>query len=258
MYYIFRAQCNWLQKAGSAITQPVVNYYNFFHFPTPIEIEAEGQRFMTRSNACIFSAPMQPRGFFFSKDTTMNWIHAKKDIAPLLEKYDIPLNCVFYPANPGFIPDMIRRLMLENYSGDPHKEDMMESYSREFLICLSRSVHGDPVPQISSVEQKKLYRLRWQCLSKPEKRWTVEEMAELASLSPSRFHAVYKAMFGIPPMQDMIRAKIDRAKTLLLLDENLTVSEVAEQLGYKNQQHFISQFKTVAGMTPGTFRKNNH
>lgn len=255
--YIFRVQCNWLQKAGSAITVPVVNYYNFFHFPTPIEIEVDGQRFMTRPNACIFSAPMQPRGFYFSKDTTMNWVHAFKDIAELLEEYEIPLNIVFYPANPGFIPDILRRLMLENLSHNPYKEDMMDSYSREFLIHLSRAVHGDPIPQISSAEQKKLYRLRWALLSQPERRWTIADMADLASLSPSRFHAVYKAMFGVPPMKDMINAKIDSAKALLLMDENPTVAEVAEQLGYKNQQHFISQFKAVTGMTPGTYRKNN-
>lgn len=255
--YIFRVQCNWLQKAGSAITGPVVRYYNFFHFPTPIEIEVDGRRFQTQPNACIFSAPMQPRGFYFAKDTTMNWVHAKVEISELLEQYEIPLNCVFYPADPGFIPDLFRKIMLENHSSDPYKADMMECYSREFVIHLSRAIRGKVLPEISSAEQKKMYRLRWQIVSDPEKRWTVEEMAAMASLSVSRFHAVYKLMFNSSPMKDVIKAKIDRAKSLLLMDEKPTLSEVSERLGYKSQQHFIVQFKAVTGMTPGAYRKAN-
>ena len=88
-------------------------------------------------------------------------------------------------------------------------------------------------------------------------KWTVEEMAKMASLSPSRFHAVYKLLFGCAPMQDVIRAKMDLAKTILLMEDKPTLSQVAERLGYKNAQHFIVQFKAATGMTPGSYRRNN-
>ena len=95
---IFRVQHNWQQKAGSCIAQPVVQYYNFFHFPTPVDIKVNGETIRTRPNACVFSAPMAPRGFYFFEDTKRNWIHAFTEIAPLLEEYKIPLNCIFYPS----------------------------------------------------------------------------------------------------------------------------------------------------------------
>ena len=254
---IFRVQNNWLQKAGSSICVPVVKYYNFFHFPTPIDIVVNGEKIRTRPNACVFYAPNQPRGFYFTEDTTMNWIHARVEIADLLEKYDIPLNCILYPGNAGYISDIFRKMRLEILSDNSHREDMLDNYAREFLINLSRSIHGNAVPELSSTEQKKLYRLRGEVLSNVERKWTVAYMAKLVSLSPSRFHAVYKTMFGTSPIQDVINAKVDRAKTLLLLDENLTLPEVAERLGYMNQQHFICQFKSVMGITPGAYRKNN-
>ena len=254
---IFRIQNNWLQKAGTCIDRPVVKYYNFFHFPTPVDIVVNGEQFRTRPNACIFSAPMAPRGFYFFDDSKMNWFHALDEIAPLLEAYQIPLNQVFYPSNPGFISDMIRKMRLEILADNPYRGDMLDSYAREFLINLSRSVSGNTLPEISIAEQKKMYSLRWQILSNPERKWTVPVMAELVSLSPSRFHAVYKAMFSSSPIKDVINAKIDSAKMLLLMDENPTLSEVAERLGYKNQQHFICQFKAVTGMTPGAYRRNS-
>ena len=254
---ILRVQHNWLQKAGSCISQPVQSYYNFFYFPTPVDIMVNGELVRTQPNACVFSAPTAPRGFYFFEDTKMHWIHAYTQIAPLLEEYKIPLNCIFYPSNPGFISDMIRKMRLEILADNPYQSDMMDSYTREFLINLSRSVSGNTLPDISIAEQKKMYSLRWKILSELERKWTVTDMADMASLSPSRFHAVYKAIFDSSPMKDVINAKIDSAKTLLLMDENPTLSEVAERLGYKNQQHFISQFKNTTGMTPGVYRKNN-
>ena len=254
---ILRAQFHYFQKAGACINEPVVNYYNFFHFPTPIEIEINGERITTQPNACIFSKPKAPRGFYFIKDTTMNWIHAYPEIEPLLEKYDIPLNTLFYPSDTGFISDIFRKMKMELLQRGIHYEEIMDGYAVEFLVTLSRAIHSSMMPQVSSTELNKLHRLRLQVLSNADRKWTVEEMAQMASLSPSRFHSVYKSLFGSAPMQDVINAKMDLAKTILLTESKPTLSEVAERLGYKSTQHFILQFKAATGMTPGAYRKNN-
>ncbi len=234
-----------------------MKYYNFFHFPTPIEMEIDGKRITTKPNACIFSSPKAPRGFYFTEDTTMNWIHAYTEIEPLLGKYNIPINTLFYPSHTGFISDIFRKMKMELLTCDDHYNDILDSYAVQFLITLSRTLYSEIPPEMSSGDQNKLYRIRWQILANAEKKWTVEEMAEMASLSPSRFHAVYKTLFGRTPMQEVIKAKMDAAKTILLLENKPTLSEVSERLGYKNTQHFIVQFKAATGMTPGAYRKAN-
>lgn len=254
---ILRAQVHYFQKAGACINEPVWSYYNFFHFPTSIEMEIDGKRIRTEPNACIFSKPKAPRGFYFTEDTTMNWIHAYPAIAPLLEKYEIPLNTVFYLRNTGFISDIFRKMKMELLQKEPNYEDIMDAYATEFLVTLSRAIHGGAMPELNSADMTKLHRLRFRILAEAEKKWTVEQMAEMASLSPSRFHAVYKELFGIAPMQDVINAKMDLAKTILLLESKPTLSEVAERLGYKSTQHFIAQFKSHTGMTPAAYRRNN-
>ena len=254
---IVRAQFHYFQKAGACIDVPVQKYYNFFHFPTPIEMEIDGERILTKPNACIFSKPKAPRGFYFIKDTTMNWIHAEPEIEPLLEKYGIPLNTVFYPNNTGFISDIFRKMKIELLQKGDHCGDILDSYAVEFLVTLSRAMHGASVPELSSTDLNKFYRIRWQVLSSAGEKWTVERMAQMASLSPSRFHAVYKALFGSAPMQDVTKSKMDLAKTILLTENKPTLSEVAERLGYKSTQHFILQFKASTGMTPGAYRKSS-
>lgn len=256
--YVYRIQCNWLQEAGSCISQPVMMYYNLFHFPTPVEIRVGQEMVTTQPNACILSGPREPRYFYFADDTRMNWMHLDKQTAVLLEEYKIPLNCVFYPENPGFIAAHFKKIREEFYSADPYREAMLDSYTHTFFIKLSRSIHGNTVGgALSDAEREKFRNLRWQIQSNPEKEWTVADMAKQVLLSPSRFHTVYKAMFGISPVADLINSRIDNAKAMLLMDEETPISDIAERLGYKNPYHFIRQFRTVAGVSPGSYRKNN-
>lgn len=256
--YIKRIQHNWKQQAGVSISAPVKCYYNLFHFPTSVQIRVGDELVQTRPNACIFSKPWEPRWFYFAEDTSMNWMHNDASIEKLLMKYQIPVSKVFYPENPGFLADHFRKMYGEFYANDPFREELLDGYVEELLIKLSRSVHDVPAPlQLSSGEQKKLRSLRLKIVSAPERQWTVAEMARQVSLSPSRFHAVYKELFGSSPMADVISAKIDRAKTLLMMDEQAGILEISEKLGYTNQYHFIRQFKSATGMTPGAYRKKN-
>jgi len=256
--YIRRIQHNWQQTAGASISAPVKYYYNLFHFPTPIEIRVGGELLQTRPNACIISKPWEPRWFYFPEDTTLNWMHNDASIEQLLQRYEIPVSQVFYPENPGFIADYFQRMHREFYSQAPYREQLLDNYVEELLIKLSRSIgEGNAPVSLSNSERKQLLRLRMEMMDNPQRQWVVADMAQRVSLSPSRFHAVYKAMFGTSPMNDVIHAKVDRAKTMLMMDEKADILTISEKLGYSNQYHFIRQFKSVAGMTPGAYRKKN-
>lgn len=212
----------------------------------------------TRPNAFIISKPMEPRWFHFTQDTNLNWIHADVEIAPLLEKYEIPVNQVFYPADASFLPGLFRKIRLEFLSHDPHREDLLDSYMTQMLIKLSRAVHDSNVQiKVDKDIQMNIRLRRMQMLSHPEKKWTVEDLANSVSLSSSRFHVVYKSLFGVSPIRDLIEARIDRAKGLLLEEETDSLSQIAENLGYKNQYDFSRQFKQITGLSPSEFRKNN-
>lgn len=253
--YICRIQYNWKQAAGTSIDGAVKQYYNLFYFPNPVQIRVDGQLVQTQPNACIISKPMQPRGFHFPADTTMHWMHNFIQIAPLLERYDIPVGQVFYPQNTSFISEFFRRAKTEFCRRELFREELLDSYVQSFLIQLSRSNKSSDKMDLNSSEHRRFHWLRYQIRTHPEKSWSVEEMAEAVGLSKSRFHAVYKAAFGNSPMQYVIEMKIDRAKTLLRVEELSDLATIAEKLGYKNQYHFIRQFKAVTGMTPGAFRK---
>ena len=51
-----------------------------------------------------------------------------------------------------------------------------------------------------------------------------------------------------------ITQKIERVKELLVYDE-LTLNEIADQLNYSSTAHLSAQFKKVTGFTPSYFKK---
>ena len=248
---------DWPEKAGFVISRPKGHpQYTFLHFSTPVRICVGGEVLDARPGACIFYSPNAPQWFSSQSDMVHNWMHAGSALMPLLSVYEIPENELLYPNNTDFISEIFQKIELEHFSNHPHREQLIDSYFTEFLIHFSRSIHTDSAqPILLRNEQIKFRNIRHQVLSQVDRKWTVTEIARLAALSPSRFHAVYKSLFGTSPIQDVIEAKIRYAKSLLLSDGSLTLPEIAEKLGYHNQYHFIRQFKAYTGKTPGAFRK---
>ena len=250
---------DWPEKAGFLISRPQgLGNYTFLHFSTPVQFRIHGELVQARPGACIFYTPGTPQWFHSPQEVIHNWLHAEPDLGDLLQKLQIPQNTLLYPADTKFISEIFRELEVEHFSDSPFKAELTDGYILEFLIKFSRALQADaPAAAIPRKARERLRAVRREILSQPEKRWTVAEMAQLASLSPSRFHAVYKSVFATSPMQDLIDAKIGYAKSLLLSDDQLPLPEVAEKLGYNDQYHFIRQFKTVTGVTPGAYRKAN-
>lgn len=65
---------------------------------------------------------------------------------------------------------------------------------------------------------------------------------------------LFSGVEGITIEKYAILQRIERAKELLLYNE-LTLGEIADQLGYSSVQHLSQQFKKVTGLTPSHFKQ---
>jgi len=70
----------------------------------------------------------------------------------------------------------------------------------------------------------------------------------------SYLSALFSEVEGTTIEKYAIAQKIEKVKELLVYDE-LSLSEIAYQLGYSSVAHLSNQFKKVTGLTPGYFRK---
>lgn len=80
---------------------------------------------------------------------------------------------------------------------------------------------------------------------------SVKHCASELCLSPSYFGDVIRNATGDSPTRIIQRFLIDRAKSLMI--GGMTVSQVAEELGFEYPQHFTRYFKKHEGMTPSGY-----
>ena len=88
-----------------------------------------------------------------------------------------------------------------------------------------------------------------------ERNIKIDELAEIACLSPYHFARTFKASTGRTPHQYVMEQKLGLAKELLAAD-HLRLVEIALRAGFANQAHFSRAFKQATGMTPGAFRRH--
>ncbi|MDJ1472244.1 helix-turn-helix transcriptional regulator [Cytophagaceae bacterium DM2B3-1] len=65
--------------------------------------------------------------------------------------------------------------------------------------------------------------------------------------------SLFSEVEGITIEKYIINQKIEKVKELLMYDE-LSLSEIADQLHYSSVQHLSNQFKKVTGLTPSYFK----
>jgi AraC-like DNA-binding protein len=87
----------------------------------------------------------------------------------------------------------------------------------------------------------------------PERRWTVRELAEAATLSRSAFSARFTELVGEPPMTYLTRWRMLRATRLL--KNEVRMETIAELLGYESEAAFRKAFKREVGVPPAQYRR---
>ncbi|MHC4884209.1 MAG: helix-turn-helix transcriptional regulator [Planctomycetota bacterium] len=86
-----------------------------------------------------------------------------------------------------------------------------------------------------------------------EEELSIESLAKLAMLSPSRFKARFRSEVGIPPGEYVLREKVNQAQSLLQTG-NLSITEIAHRLNFSSSQYFATVFKRFTNQTPSESR----
>lgn len=86
---------------------------------------------------------------------------------------------------------------------------------------------------------------------------TLEDIAEKLHYSNEYTSKIIKNITGHNFTRLLQQIRIEKAKSLLV-DTNMTVSNITAHIGYDTPEHFIRTFKKIVGMTPTEFRKKAH
>ncbi len=79
-------------------------------------------------------------------------------------------------------------------------------------------------------------------------------LAEKLHMDYPFLSGLFSSTEGVTIEKYIILQRIERAKELIVYDE-MTLNEIADQLGYSSVQHLSQQFKKITGLTPSAFKQ---
>ena len=68
------------------------------------------------------------------------------------------------------------------------------------------------------------------------------------------FRKSFKNEFGLPPTQYQLSV-IMASVCKILINENLTIKEIAKQFNFCDEFHFSKQFKKIVGVSPKEYKQ---
>ncbi len=150
------------------------------------------------------------------------------------------------------VGELIREICAEAARGQPFAPLRLSGLMLELLAEILRGLAGaaaETAEHAARLEQAADYLTR-HC----EEEVPLGQVAELCRLSASRFRELFGRYFGCSPRLYLRRARIRRAKSLLM-GSDLNVSEIALRCGFANVHNLSRAFREVEGLSPRQYRR---
>ncbi|MCC5835190.1 MAG: helix-turn-helix transcriptional regulator [Opitutales bacterium] len=89
--------------------------------------------------------------------------------------------------------------------------------------------------------------------ARPDYPWRTEELAAMSGVSESHLYGSFREAYGESPFQCFMRLRIEESKRRLS-NTDLSVTQIAIDLGFSSSQHFSRIFRQRTGSSPSEFR----
>lgn len=227
-------------------------YVLLAHFCDAAEIEIEGQ------------LELQPAGTTVlwrqGRDSTYGhrsrcWCHhwlllagagALSAISPEPLPYERPMRI----GSAAFIRICLEQLREELSRGDTPADDVVVADSLRILARQLRRAAASPAGAVRSA----LDRVHTYIEANIGRAMTLDELAETADLSVSRFSELFRRRFGCSPMRYVLELRLRRA-AILLNDPSLSIAQVAAGAGFQDPLYFSRRFGRHFGVSPTGYRR---
>jgi AraC-like DNA-binding protein len=108
-------------------------------------------------------------------------------------------------------------------------------------------------PQTSDLEPSAVRQLRELIEADPAAQIRLEALATSLGSSCAHLSRAFTKAHGLPPHAYRLQLRLEKAKPKLLA--GISATQVALELGFNSQSHFITQFKRWTGVTPSHYRR---
>ena len=86
---------------------------------------------------------------------------------------------------------------------------------------------------------------------------SVSQLADISGISEIYYRKIFTSLYGTSPARYIRSIRIEKAKNCLL-DKEMSVTDVAEAVGFSNLYHFSRTFKHMVGISPTEYINKIH
>jgi AraC-like DNA-binding protein len=147
---------------------------------------------------------------------------------------------------------LLDAILAEYARHDSYSDAMIGTYLFQIAVLLRRLLGAHPAHS-TAVEHAQVLELRRLLDQHITSAASIRDMARKVHMSESHFSHQVKALLGVAPKTYVREQRIARAIELLRATD-LSVEEIASELGYDAPTSFFRAFKRATGRTPGSFR----
>lgn len=247
---------DFFHKKGEFCPKNRLNFHFLSFFRTDFLYEKDGELMrgekgdvlIIPSGEVVYHGPVPESEMGFKND----WMYIDgDDFLELIKKYPLPVSVPFKVGGRQIISHCIEKIKNEEASLSAGHRDMCELYLREAVIEIYRAY----TKSSDGSSKEKIEALRRELSAHPSHSWTLESMANFCGYSESRFSALYREIYKISPMADLLSIRLESAK-LMLSYSNLSISEIAESVGFSSVYYFSKYFKKSTGRSPSEYKNS--
>ena len=164
--------------------------------------------------------------------------------------------CILDHFESADISSCLRNILREMEQKNTGYEDICQAYMEILIIRLMRStaLAVPAEPQAVSANRQCASVRRYIDLHFKEAP-TLEQLAEEAHMNKYYLSHAFKREYGVSPINYMISRRIEESK-YLLTETDLSMSQIAQLLGFSSLSYFSQVFRRTQSVTPMEFRQN--
>lgn len=169
--------------------------------------------------------------------------------APLFPEVSVPVT-----DDTRRLSNEIARLIQDLASDEGQLEDLLLRFMRHVIANYSAWKSPPEFPAATLGVDHRIRKAVRLMRADRNKLLDLNELASEVGLSRSRFYQQFRSCVGVSPRVYLDTLCCEFAIDLLA-NQDLTLAEISEQLGFNAQAHFTRFFKSKTGVAPSNFRQ---
>ena len=204
---------------------------------------------------CILYRPGEAQDYLLAKKVKPHtyWIHFNGEVCQKLFETLLLQNVHIIKAEQNREVEHLISRVCQYYNLEvPNRELICSGIMQAILALLSNELYKKN-PHTGEKGKDKISEVISHIKMVPNLNITVSECADFCKMSKVHFSRFFKQITGMPPVQFVLKIRIDRAKELLDFTDK-SIAEIAEASGFPDQNYFARTFKKITGMSPTQYR----